>query len=179
MTDYTNAQLTALYNKLATQLEIPTIAIWKGKKETIISRIEELQVRVSALRHHDRYEKKKASKKVAKEKLIADIIEVPTIKPQALDASALYPSDEPVEDVPFKEVSVASKIKPLAQGSKVDPVLVTYLEGAPKAQKPAVTLRDALAKFPGVTRIQFKHSAIAAGFNGLTARNMFDKVNKK
>lgn len=97
--------------------------------------------------------------------------------------------DEPTEPVTVREAEEfeGKKIPKAKKEKKSDPIadakfleeLVTFLNGEPKDQKPATTLRNGLAAFPQITRIQFKHSAIAAGFNGLTARNLFDRINKK
>lgn len=38
-------------------------------------------------------------------------------------------------------------------------------------------LRQVLARFPGISRIQFKHTAALVGINPLTARNTFDRYS--
>lgn len=43
---------------------------------------------------------------------------------------------------------------------------------------PSEAVRKVMEQHPKATRIQIKHSAIAAGINGLTARNTFDRVRR-
>jgi len=45
--------------------------------------------------------------------------------------------------------------------------------------KTSWVLEEVLTEFPTVTRVEFRQSAEAAGINGLTARNVFDRVTKK
>lgn len=110
-----------------------------------------------------------------------------------LRAEALQDQSEPAapatgkEEVPAPQKAKTRRNKaanapktPVDQEEKTLPLLVTFMKaGVVKDQKPATILRTALETFSSATRVQFKHSAIAAGLNGLSARNMFDKVNKK
>lgn len=65
--------------------------------------------------------------------------------------------------------------------NKVNAEYVAYLKRVQTEQPDAdhaTQLRILFNHFKGATRIEFKHSAAAAGINPLTARNMFDKLNK-
>lgn len=55
---------------------------------------------------------------------------------------------------------------------------VAFMGSFSDEEKPATVLRATLEKFEDITRVQFRHSAEEAGFNGLTARNLFDRVRK-
>lgn len=71
----------------------------------------------------------------------------------------------------------ARKAPSLNEGKTV-PAVVAMLESLKGTCSQAEAFRTALREFPGVTRVQFKHSAIAAGYPGLSARNAFDRFNK-
>jgi len=89
-----------------------------------------------------------------------------------------------VTEVSPKQATKSRKVKkvnapkkPVQQEDKVHPEAKKFLEARPE-EKPSTSLRAALAEFPEITRVQFRHTAQAAGFNPLTARNLFDKVRK-
>lgn len=70
-----------------------------------------------------------------------------------------------------------------ATEAKADPVATTMLglirAVADKEQVPVVAaLRGTLAAHPKVTRVGFKHAAIAVGINWKTARNTYDRVQR-
>lgn len=71
----------------------------------------------------------------------------------------------------------ARKAPSLNEGKTV-PAVVAMLESLKGTCSQAEAFRTALREFPEVTRVQFKHSAIAAGYPGLSARNAFDRFNK-
>lgn len=70
--------------------------------------------------------------------------------------------------VPHRQASNADKVHDAAR---------KFL-AARKDEKAATSLRAVLEQFPDITRVQFKHTAISCGYNGLTARNLFDRVRK-
>lgn len=153
MNQVTTAQLVAEYNAAAEYLGLPSVKKFQDRK--------------TAERRH------------------ADILAKAEALQAQTESAAPATGDE---EVPApKEKSKARRAKkvhapkaPVESEDKVIPLLVAFLKaGTVKEQKPATTLRAALDTFSSATRIQFKHSAIAAGFNGLSARNLFDKVNKK
>lgn len=39
-------------------------------------------------------------------------------------------------------------------------------------------LRTVKDRIPNITRVEFRHSAEAVGINGLTARNVFDRLSR-
>lgn len=155
MTTLTTAQLVAEYNAAAEYLGIPFVKKFQDRK-TAERRHAEVIARAEALQAQT-------------------------------EPAAPATGNEEVPAPTAKEKSKARRAKkvhaPKAPGvteEKTLPLLVAFLQaGALKDQKPATTLRAALETFSSATRIQFKHSAIAAGFNGLTARNLFDRINKK
>lgn len=85
--------------------------------------------------------------------------------------------DSPKQTKARKVKKVNAPKKPVQQEDKVHLEAKKFLEARPE-EKPATSLRAALAEFPEITRVQFRHTAQAAGFNPLTARNLFDKVRK-
>lgn len=67
---------------------------------------------------------------------------------------------------------------------KADPIATTLLQlirdaAAAEAVPVVAALRGTLAAHPTVTRVGFKHAAIAAGINWRTARNTFDRVRNE
>lgn len=82
------------------------------------------------------------------------------------------------------EATREEKAPVAANPSKVNPEFLAYLQelsAVAVEQKLTATeaLRMALKKFPGITRKEFKHSAIVVGINPLTARNTFDRLSSK
>lgn len=81
------------------------------------------------------------------------------------------------------ETEVVTEPKKVRKAASLDegktvPVVVAMLESLKGTCSQAEAFRTTLVEFPKVTRVQFKHSAIAAGYPGLSARNAFDRFNK-
>lgn len=90
------------------------------------------------------------------------------------------PNDEGTFDLPPEDLSADQEPVEKPAEVKVNPdkvhikaaTLFAKLAGTP----PAECFRQVLEAFPDITRIQFKHTAAAAGFKPLTARNAFDRI---
>lgn len=84
------------------------------------------------------------------------------------------------EEAPKEETEVGKKVRkaPVPNEGKTVPMVVAMLETLKGSVSQAEAFRTTLREFPEVTRIQFKHSAIAAGYPGLSARNAFDRFHK-
>lgn len=89
--------------------------------------------------------------------------------------SQLKPAKKPVKaDKPKK----ADK-PTVEKAEKSTPELVKAFTTLLAAETPpSEAVRKVMEQHPKATRIQIKHSAIAAGINGLTARNTFDRVRR-
>lgn len=113
---------------------------------------------------------------------------------KAQGRSEEVPAQAPAKEVPSfnvirvkdgKKVVVKEKAEKAVRqprqfsDDKTLPALVEFFKSTFGNDKNATMLREGLKKFPEATRVQFRHSAEAAGYNGLTARNLFDRVNKK
>lgn len=79
-----------------------------------------------------------------------------------------------------KVVTEPKKVRKAASldEGKTVPEVVMMLKSLKGTRPQAEIFRITLREFPEVTRVQFKHSAIAAGYPGLSARNAFDRFNK-
>ena len=88
----------------------------------------------------------------------------------------LKPVKKPVKaDKPKK----ADKPTAVEKAEKSIPELVKAFTTLLAAETPpSEAVRKVMEQHPKATRIQIKHSAIAAGINGLTARNTFDRVRR-
>lgn len=53
-----------------------------------------------------------------------------------------------------------------------------HAEAVAKEIRATDALRIVLEKHPDINRIEFRHTAEAAGIHGLTARNTFDRLTK-
>ena len=67
--------------------------------------------------------------------------------------------------------------------SKINPEVLVSLQtmlevSAQNDLKTSWVLQSVLEEYPSVTRVEFRQSCEAAGINGLTARNVFDRVKK-
>lgn len=84
------------------------------------------------------------------------------------------------EEATQAEVAKPKKVRkaPSLNGGKTVPEVVAMLKSLKGTCSQAEAFRTTLAGFPEVTRVQFKHSAIAAEYSGLSARNAFDRFNK-
>lgn len=82
----------------------------------------------------------------------------------------------PKDEAPKKSRKVRERKTPVNKVDAlfVDAVVKVITEGG----TPSAAFRAALEQFPKTTRIIAKHSAMAAGLNALTARNLFDRIKK-
>jgi len=154
MTKLSTAEIIKQYNEMATALNLPTVKKFQDRATA------EKRINLMLAKFHE-----------ANLKSVDKLFE----EPPGL-SSKPYAAKKVSKKVPVK---TPEKTK-ASTGDKTLPGLVDFLKnGTLKGQKSATTLREALETFGSATRVQFKHSAIAAGFNGLSARNLFDRVNKK
>lgn len=119
---------------------------------------------------------KKFQDRATAERRHAEIMErIKAFRDQETSEVAEVTPKQATKDRRVKKVNAPKK--PVQQEDKVHLEAKKFLETRPE-EKPATSLRAALAEFPEITRVQFRHTAQAAGFNPLTARNLFDKVRK-
>lgn len=122
--------------------------------------------------------KKFQDRKTAEARVTKIVQQLEASKPVAPDelakihASVARPKLTPEEKAKLATIKLVEPKK----DPTINPDAQAYLKTLSDSTPVMLRIRLVLDKFPGLTRIELKHTAASVGINPLTARNHFDKV---